>query len=400
MVCAGWNKATIPMLPLSYNWHSLFVRKQSALLTFVVVATLVFVLSVLLSFIAGLRESVAASGSADSIIVLAPGATAESTSLILPEQVARLTQVEGVRLDDSGMPMLSLETYVQTMLVKKGSRTPAYVGVRGVDDIAFELHRGVRVVQGRRFKSGMREVIVGKAALARYEGIMPGSEVALGRLGNQTFSVVGVFEANGGALENEIWAPRTILADSYDRHFISSVYLEVAKDKSPAEILARITGPSSNLGARTESDYYEELLVKTREVVSLATFLVAVMSMGAIFAMANTMFAAVDGRRQEVAMLRTLGFGRWSIGFSFVTESFLLCAGATAIGLLGSIVTSGAPQDFLSDASWTAFAYERRVTPKICVVALGVSTMVGVLGALLPAWRATRIQAAAALRRI
>ena len=389
------------MLPLSYNWHSLFVRRQSALLTFVVVATLVFVLSVLLSFVTGLRKSVAASGSADNMVVLAPGATAESTSLILPEQVARLTQVDGIRRDESGSALISSETYVQTSLARMGSQGAlAHVGVRGVDDVAFLVHRSVRMVEGRKFEPGHREVIVGRAAQARYDGLQLGREISLGRLGNRMFTVVGAFEANGGALENEIWAARTILADAYDRHLISSVHLGVTPGKSAADLMAQISGPSINLGARTEADYYEELLVKTREVVSLATFLAAVMSLGAIFAMANTMFAAVDGRRREVAMLRTLGFGRLSIALAFVMESFLLCTGAAVAGLLASIVTSGAPRDFLSDASWTAFAYERQVTPTIGALALGVSTLVGVLGALVPAWRAARIQPATALRRI
>lgn len=371
------------------------------LFAFVVVATLVFVLSVLLSFVAGLQDSVKASGAADNLVVLAPGATAESTSLILPEEVARLTQVEGIRKDDSGAPLISSEIYVQTTRPRRGARgAMAHVGVRGVDPIAFQVHRAVRVTEGQLFQPGSRQVIVGKAAAVRYEGLEIGQEIPLGRLGNRLFTVVGVFETGGSALENEIWAPRTAMADAYERRLVSSVHVGVAAEHSAAEVMARIAGPAVSLSARTEEGYYAELLVKTEEVVSLATFLVLVMSLGAVFAVANTMFAAVDGRKREVAMLRTLGFGRFAVGFSFVTEAFLVCGAAAIVGLLASTLTSGAPRDFLSDSSWTAIAYERRMTPMICVIAMGVSCAVGMLGALVPAMRAAQTNPTTALRRI
>lgn len=389
------------MLPLSYNWRCLFARKQSMLLTFIVLTTLVFVLAVLLSFVTGLREAVAASGAADNLVVLAPGATAESTSLLLPAEVAKLTQVEGIRLNESGEPLISREIYVQTTITRHGDEGAlAHVGVRGLDDIGFQVHRSVRIIEGRGFQAGTREVIVGRAAAARYAGLDIGRDIALGRLGNRLFTVVGVFEAGGSALENEIWAVRTLLADAYERHLISSVHLNVSPKHQAAEVIARIAGPAVSLSGRTEEDYYAELLIKTREVVSLATFLVVVMSLGAVFAVANTMFAAVDGRKREVAMLRTLGFGRFAVGFSFVTEAFLVCAAAAVVGLIGSAVTSGAPRDFLSDSSWTAIAYERRMSPMICLIALGVSCLVGMLGALVPAMRAARMNPTTALRRI
>jgi ABC-type antimicrobial peptide transport system permease subunit len=389
------------MLPLTYNWRSLFARKHSTLLTFVVVTTLVFVLSVLLSFVAGLQKSLATSGWPDNLIVLAPGATAESTSLILPEEVARLSQVRGVNQDALGTPLISREVCVQTSIARRGSGASlANVGVRGVDPIAFLVHREVKIVNGRGLQPGTLEVIVGKAASVRYAGLELGGEIPLGRLGNRMFTVVGVFEADGGALENEIWGVRTVLADAYDRPLVSSAHISVTPGYSVRSAIAEITGPTVNLSARTEVGYYEELLVKTREVVSLAMILVSVMTLGAVFAVANTMFAAVDGRRREVAMLRTLGFGRRSIGVAWRVEAFLICSAAGVVGLLGSVLVSGGRQDCLSDASWTAIAYERRVTPANGAIALCISICVGALGAFAPALRAARISVVSALRRV
>ena len=387
-------------LPLYYNWRNLLVRKVSTALTFFVVAVVVCVLSVLLSFAAGIRASLAASGSPDNLIVLANGATSESTSIILRDEVTRLMQTPGVARDSSGTLLLSQELSAQTQVPRKGpDGIVANVPVRGVDEVAFSVHSAVRIVEGRRFQSGSLEVIVGKAALARYTGLQVGDEITLGRSGNRQFAIVGIFEAGGGALESEIWAPRTILADVYKRRLISNVLMRMDKGASVDDAIQFIKGPSVGLQVKTEPEYYEELSSKTREIVVLTTVLVGIMAAGAVFAVANTMYAAVDGRRREIAMLRTLGFNRRSIVAAFLVESLLICTAGCLVGLGASMLLDGRQQDYLSDTTWTVLAYELRVTPGIFAMALGLGTFVGVAGALAPAVRAARSSIIEALRK-
>lgn len=387
-------------LPLAYNWHNLFVRKLSTTLTFIVVAVVVLVLSVLLSFAAGIRASLAASGSLRNLIVLRPGSTAESTSIIQPDEAARLVQSPGVARDAGGQLMISYELCVQTSIPRRGSKgTMANVAVRGVENVAFGVHEEVKLIEGRRFSQRALEVIVGKAARERYSDLQPGGEVVIGRLSNRKFKVVGVFEAGGGALENEIWAPRTMLADSYHRRFNSSAVIRLADPNAADEAIRYINGSAVNLEAKRETAYYDELASKTREIVVLTTVLVGIMAIGAIFAVANTMYAAVDGRRREIAMLRTIGFSRGSIMIAFVIESLLICVLACLFGLGLSLLFSGARQDFLSDATWTVLAYELKVTPGVMLTALALAVFVGVGGALAPAVRAARTQIIEALRK-
>ncbi len=389
-------------LPLSYNWRNLFVRKLSTTLTFVVVAVVVCVLSVLLSFAAGIRASLAASGSYDNLIVLKPGAAAESTSIILPEESARLTQVPGLARDANGRPLVSHEFSVQTSIPRRGPEgTIANVAVRGVGLEAFELHREVRLIAGRRFELGQPEIIVGKAALERYQNLQLGGEMQVGRLSSRKCRVVGVFEAGGGALENEIWLPSTVLSDAYNRRVTSSALLRLAEPAAADEAIAYVNGPAVNLEAKRETDYYRELAMKTREIVVLTTVLVGIMAVGAAFAVANTMYAAVDGRRREIAMLRTIGFSRTSIVVAFVVESLLICVIACGFGLVVSFGVSEfwVRQDFLSEATWTVLAYELKVTPETVATALGLAMLVGVVGSLAPAVRAARTNALEALRK-
>ncbi len=387
-------------LPLAYNWRNLFVRKLSTALTFTVVAVVVLVLSVLLSFAAGIQASLSASGLSNNLIVLMPGATAESTSIIQPDEAARLVQAPGVARDAAGRMMISYELCVQTSIPRRGPEgSMANVAVRGVEDVAFGVHEEVKLIEGRPFSQGALEVIVGKAARDRYRDLEPGGEVAVGRLANRKFKVVGVFEAGGGALENEIWAPRTMLADAYHRRFSSSAVIRLADAGSADETISYINGPAVNLEAKRETAYYDELASKTREIVVLTTVLVTIMAIGAIFAVANTMYAAVDGRRREIAMLRTIGFSRRSIMLAFVIESLLICLVACVCGLGVSLLFSGARQDYLSDATWTVLAYELKVTPGVMLTALALAVFVGVGGALAPAVRAARTQVIEALRK-
>ncbi len=387
-------------LPLYYNRRNLMRRRLSTTLTFVVVAVVVLVLCVLLSFAAGVGASLSATGSQQNILVLKPGATAESTSLLMPEEIGKLVQTPGVARDASGDLLVSPELCIQTTVNRRGpGTTPANVAVRGVDEIALQVHSELRLVEGRMFRPGAMEVIVGKAAKERYADLEVGGVLPLGRLTNRSFTVVGVFEAAGGALESEIWASRTMMMDAYSRYFSSSVALRLADGASPDAAIEYIKGPAVELEAKREPDYYKDLSSKTREIVLLAVVLVGIMGVGAAFAVANTMFAAVDGRRREIAMLRTIGFTKEAIVLSFLVESALVCGAACVVGLLASLALNGSRQDYISDATWTVFAFELRITPEIALWALGLAMLVGISGALAPAIRASRTRIIEALRK-
>lgn len=387
-------------LPLTYNWRNLFVRKLSTTLTFAVVAVVVFVLSVLLAFAAGIRASLAASGSPANILVLKPGATSESTSIIPPDESARLAQAPGIALDHAGRLLISPELAVQTSIPRRGpAGNPANVAVRGVTGIAFTVHDGIRLIAGDRFREGSLEVMVGKAASQRYANLDIGSEIRLGRQSHRVFRVVGVFESGGSALESEIWAPYTAIQDCYDRRLASSVVIRLADPSKADQTIDYINGSAVNLEAKRETDYYRDLSAKSREIVILTTVLVGIMAIGAVFAVANTMYAAVDGRRREIAMLRTIGFSRVAVTLAFLIESLLICGLACLTGLGLSLLAHGSRQDFLSDATWTVLAYELRITPGTAAVALSLAAFVGLAGALAPALRAARTNVIEALRK-
>lgn len=387
-------------LPLYYNWRNLLRRKVSASLTFIVVAVLVLVLSVLLSFVAGIRASLAATGSSRNIIVLKPGATAESTSLLMQEDTNKLVQTAGIATNSNLVQLISRELCVQTTLPRTAAGGGlANVAVRGVTAEAFAVHTELRLIEGRMMEQGQLELMVGKAAQERYANLELGNEIALGRSANRNFRVVGIFDAAKGALESEVWAPLTMLQDAYIRPFVSSAVLRMEETADMEQAIAYINGPAVELEGKRETDYYHELSSKTREIVVLTTVLVGIMGIGAAFAVANTMFAAVDGRRREIAMLRTMGFTKPAIVISFLVESMLICGLACIAGLLMSLTINGSRQDFLSETTWTVLAYELTITPQIFLIALITALVVGFCGALAPALKAARTRILDALRK-
>ncbi|MBI5765584.1 MAG: ABC transporter permease [Planctomycetes bacterium] len=388
-------------LPLSYNWRNLFVRKLSTSLTFSVVSIIVAVLSILLSFAAGINDSLRSTGNPANIIVLRTGATAESTSLIKPDEANRVLQAPGIAQDDKGRTLASQELCAQTTLPRKDGRGIANVCVRGVDEIAFTIHKEVRLIEGRLFNVGQMEVIVGKAAQERYKHLALGEIVPMGRSGDRAYKVVGVFEADGSAVESEIWGPRTSIMDSFRRTFLSSVIVQVKDAGLAREAIDYLQGPAVRLKAKSETEYYEDLTSKTREIVVLTSVLITLMGIGAVFAVANTMYAAVDSRRREIAMLRTIGFVRRSIITAFVLESLLICMSACVCGLIIAALVSSmiSKQDFLSDTTWTVLAYDLKMTPWTIGTALALAAAVGVIGGLAPAVRASRTKVIEALRK-
>jgi ABC-type antimicrobial peptide transport system permease subunit len=191
------------------------------------------------------------------------------------------------------------------------------------------------------------------------------------------------------------------VGDAYQRRLVSSIVAQLEDERFADEAIAYLEGPAVQLAAKRETQYYKDLSQKTYEIVVLTTILIAIMAIGAVFAVANTMYAAVDGRKREIAMLRTLGFARRSIILAFLVESTIVClaacASGVAVGFLASSVMG--QQDFLSDTTWTVLAYDLRITPSTITAALVTAALVGIVGGLAPALRASRTRIIEALRK-
>jgi putative ABC transport system permease protein len=391
-------------LPVMYNYRHLLAHKTTSILTTLVIAAVVGLSCWLLSFSDALESSLAVAADESKILVLKQGASSESNSSITIEDFHRLDQLTGVKRNPkTGQALISPEMMVQVYLprLRDGGKTNSNVAVRGVTEVAFDVHTNVRIVEGRRFSVATPEVVVGVQASKQFGGLLIGDTIALGSGDDRDFTVVGHFSADSGPMESEIWGYLPALMNASNRESYSAAYVRVKEGVDPAEVIERITGPSIELKAETEADYWRLQSLGIRGYLFVASLLAAVMGVAAVLSIANTMYATVAGRTQEVAMLRTIGYPRRAILASFLVESAMLSLAGGILGCLGCILwlaIVGNTKDMFGFLTFTTLAFEISLTPKAAAIALVSVTLVGMGGSLFPAWRAARTPVVSALR--
>jgi putative ABC transport system permease protein len=375
-------------------------RRGAATATIIGIAGVVAVLVGVLSIAAGFKQAMTVSGSPDAAIVLRSGADSEMVSGLGREATRVIADSPGVARTAQG-PLASAELFVIINLPKRSTGTDANVPLRGVEAAALQVRDNVRIIQGRLFEWGKNEVIVGSGAAREFGGLDVGSTLKVGRY---EWPIVGIFSANGGVSESEIWSDARVLQDAYNRgDSFQSVYVRL---NSPGAFQAfkdsLTTNPQLSVKVVRQSEYYAEQSETITRLITTLGFLIAfLMAIGAVFGALNTMYSAVAARTREIATLRALGFGGGAVVVSLMIESLLL---ALAGGLLGGGLAYLAFNNFhTSTMNWQSFSqvtFAFRVTPELLVRGIAWSAMIGVIGGLFPAIRAARLPIAAALREL
>jgi ABC-type lipoprotein release transport system permease subunit len=276
--------------------------------------------------------------------------------------------------------------------------------VRGVDALALEVHRGVRIAAGRMFRPSVGEVVLGRALVGRYQGAELGGTL---RFGRARWKVVGILESGGSSFESEIWADvRELGRDARRSMPYSGVRLRARSEAALLALAQRIDeDPRYALEATRETLYYEEQAESADALYVLVVGIAVLAGLGAGFGAANTLYAAVAARRREIGTLRALGFSRASILRSFETEALLLGVVGFALGGALSLLLAAALRRWLGGVAFGAATFTNnvvslRVAPSDLAVALALALAIGALGGIGPAWRAARMPPIEALRQV
>lgn len=362
------------------------------------IAGVVGVLVALLAMGDGFKQTLQQTGDADTAIILRGGATAELSSGVGRDEVTLLEQLPGILKDASGKPIASPELVVVANIPKKGTNTDANVEIRGVGEQAFALRTNVKVIKGEKFKPGLRELIVGKGALAQFTGLEPGSKL---NLANQEWTITGVFES-GDAHESELWGDVETVSATYRRQGYQSVTLRMTSPEAIDQIKAAIAAdPRLKVDVKTTSDYYSaqsEGLTKAIRIIGIV--IGVIMAIGAIFGALNTMYAAVATRAREIATLRAIGFRGLPVVVSVLLETMLL---ALAGGLLGAAIAWIIFNNYTVStlgANFSQVVFAFKVSPPLVASGLKWALAIGFIGGLFPALRAARLPVTVALREL
>jgi putative ABC transport system permease protein len=388
-------------IPFNYSARNLWVRRNTAFATTFGIALVVFVLAAALMLAKGVERALGGAGRPDTALVIQQAAVSEASSNLRQGVLGLVAAAPGVRTTSAGTPLVSSEA-VQVLPVRAlGDSRIANVQVRGVGDNVFELRPEVRIVAGRRFTAGGNEAIVGRALVGRYEGLALGSNFELEK--GHPSHIVGVFSAASSSFESEVWAglPAVQTATKSDG-FVSSVTARLAS-ASDFDAFARALEQGSKeegLSVERESGYYARISQGLSEMIlTLGGLVTGIFSLGALLGAAITMYAAVEQRSTEIAVLRALGFGRFQILVAFVTEAAGLSLIGTIVGLVLASLTALVHFTVGNTAAASAEVTFRFVPAVEIWIAAGLGgTLIGVLGGMLPALRAARVDPARALR--
>ncbi len=383
---------------ISFNLRTLPTRKGSALAAIFGIAGVVAVLVGVLSIGEGFRHAMTVAGSPDTAIVLRGGAATEMTSILLRDDTNIVANAPGVAKAE-GKPLVSPELFVVVNLPMRDGGSDANVPLRGVESQAFRVHDEIKIVDGRQFRWGSNEVIVGRNALRQFVGVEKGANL---KFGSSYWKVVGIFEAGGSVSESEIWTDAAVLSPAYRRGAsYQSALVRLASPGNFQQFKDALTAdPRLNVKVIRETDYYAEQSRVMRGLITGLAFIVSLlMGLGAIFGALNTMYTAVAARSREIATLEAIGFRGSPVVLSVLAEAIVLALLGGAIGALGAWLAfdgyRAATMNFQS-FSQVAFAFE--VNSRLIVPAILYALFIGIVGGFFPAMRAVKIPVSVALR--
>ncbi|WP_226469399.1 ABC transporter permease [Luteimonas panaciterrae] len=373
-------------------------RIAASLVVVIGIAGVVGVLVALLAMAEGYRETLRKSGSEDSAIVMRGASAAEVMSTLSRDSIVAINDAPGVARDAQGRALISPELIVAANLpLKDGSGDDGSVQVRGVGDQAWAVRPSVKIVSGRKFETGRRELVAGSGAQRQFAGLEPGHVI---KLGSQDWTVVGIFHS-GDAMDSEIWGDAEVVASTYNRG--SSRSSVTAKLSSAAAFkgfkAALANDPRLDVDTTTTLEYFNKQSEQMTTVLRAIGIVVGViMALGAVFGALNTMYASVAARQREIGTLRAIGFRGVPVVVAVMLETLLLALlGGVIGGLLAWLIFNGYTASTIAGGVGQ-LTFQFKVSPQLLWTGVKWAMAIGFIGGLFPAVRAAHLPVTEALR--
>jgi putative ABC transport system permease protein len=386
---------------MALNLRTIPARLGSSSVAVIGIAGVVVVFVSVLSIGAGFEAAMRGSGSDNRALVMRSGADSEMTSGLGGPEADLIKQAPGIARNGQ-MLLASAELYVILDLRRKGDpESMSNVPLRGIEPTGMPMRSEVSLIQGRMLEFGTNEVIVGRGAHAEFADTGIGETI---RSGKNAFQVVGVFEADGGVAESEVWADARALQGAYQRGNSYQIVLAQLETRASFEPFKNwlSTNPQLDTQVRLENEYYRsQSRAMTTLIGTIGYGIAALMGIGAIFGAILTMYTAVASRAREIATLRALGFNTLSVVISVLGESLALGAlGGTIGGGAAYLAFNGYQAATMNWQTFSQVAFGFAVTPQLLTQGIVYALLMGLLGGIFPAIRAARLPISRALREL
>ncbi len=384
-------------IPFSYIFRNLWTRKITTLLTAGGMALVVFVFAAVLMLDAGLKHTLVSTGSYDNAILLRQSSQTEIQSSVYRDQASLIETLPDVARDTNGDPLVSKEILVLTQVPKRDSDKPQNVVVRGLPPVGLTLRPQVKIVDGRMFRVGTSEIVVGRSIAENFAGVGIGERL---RFAGREWTVVGTFDGGKSGFDSEIWGDVEQMMQAFRRTTYSSVIVRL-QDRDEFSRLQKDISDDQRLilDVKQEPAFYEEQSKSLSTFISvLGITLSIIFSIGAMIGAMITMYAAVANRTGEIGTLRALGFRRASILAAFLLESVLLALVGGGIGLALASFLQAFTITTMNWQSFSQLAFGFYLTAGIVVKTMIFSVVMGLVGGFLPSIQAARLEIVDSLR--
>lgn len=383
------------MIPAKYNLRNLRVRWMTTLMT--VLSTGLVVWASVLSFglTDGLQYALKVTGHELDLIVVRKGATDEISSGVEQKVAREVASLPGIAKDAQGQPQCSVEFVTILTKPRRNNGGTVNLIVRGLENVGRTMRPDFKIVQGRDIEPGKFEALTSRSMAARFENLAIGEKLEVNR---QFFEIVGYYEAAGSAAESEVWTDlRDLTIARKTPAAVSSICLRAESPEQRDALIALLADDKRfKLNAIRETKYFEDQMNQANAIQYIGYIIAGFLIFGAMFAAANTMYAAVASRAREIGTLRALGFPRGSILVSFLFEAIVLCLLGGFVGCLATLPFNGLSTGTINQFSEITFSF--RFGPRVLAQGVLLALVMGLLGGILPAIRAVRLNIISALR--
>ena len=384
-------------IPFSYNFRNLWTRRLTTILTVSGMALVVFVFASILMLADGLQKTLVETGSYDNVVFLRKGSNSEVISGVTRQQASILETLPEIAIGPRGQRILAKELVVLIALPKKGSDKPSNVVLRGIDENSLLLRPQVKLVEGRFPRMGSTEIIVGMNIARRFKDIGLDEKLCCGM---RDWRIVGVFDAGSTGFSSEIWGDSDQFMQAFKRNGYSSVIFKLRDSLEFQNVKSRIENdPRLTVEVKRETKYYadqSEIMAKFLRILGIS--LTIIFSIGAVIGAMITMYSAVANRIAEIGTLRAIGFKRRDILIAFLLESLLLGFLGGITGLFFASFMQLITISTMNFQTFSELAFSFSLNLNIIYMGMAFALIMGFVGGVLPAVRASRMIIVDALR--
>ena len=376
--------------PFKYSIKNFKSRKLTNAITVSGVALVVFVFAAVLMMAYGIQKTLVATGEPDNVLIARKSANGEISSIIDGDTQNIIKSLPYIAKTSDGKPVISGEPVVVINLDKVGGGL-SNVTVRGVSDQITKLRPQIKLVAGRMFNFGTRELIVGSGITNRFVGAKIGDKV---KFAGDLWTIVGEFSAGGSGFDSELWGDALQLMDAFHRgNSVSTVTFKLT-NVADFDKFKRAFDSDQRLNQfepKIEQKYFEEQSELMANFIRiLGIFITIIFSLGATIGAMITMYAAVANRSREIGTLRALGFKRRSVMIVFLFESLIISLVGGLVGLFLASFLQFFSISTLNFASFSELQFSFALSAPIVLASLAFAAFMGILGGFLPSVRAAR----------